>query len=110
MGLEDKYDQVMDLINLGKKKGYLLYKEVHDLLPAEVHSSEEIEDLLTTFGTEGIEVIEESPKVAADRMEGSCATPDRVAEGVLDWPHDLFRRPPHSFPLCLRHQQRFNPG
>ena len=70
MGLEDKYDQVMDLINLGKKKGYLLYDEVNDLLPSEVHSSEEIEDLLATFGTAGIEVIEERPKFPEDRLEG----------------------------------------
>ena len=70
MELEDRYDQVMDLINLGKKKGYLLYNEVNDLLPDEVHSSEEVEDLLATFATAGIEVIEESPKLAADRMEG----------------------------------------
>ncbi|MBF8305476.1 MAG: rpoD, partial [Acidobacteria bacterium] len=70
MGLEDKYDQVMELINLGKKKGYLLYDEVNDLLPSEVHSSEEIEDLLATFGTAGIEVIEERPKFPEDRLEG----------------------------------------
>jgi len=70
LGLEDKYDQVMDLINLGKKKGYLLYDEVNDLLPSEVHSSEEIEDLLATFGTAGIEVIEERPKFPEDRLEG----------------------------------------
>ena len=74
MALEDKYDQVMDLINLGKKKGYLLYDEVNDLLPSEVHSTEEIEDLLATFGTAGIEVIEESPKFS----------PERAAEGKLD--------------------------
>jgi len=74
LALEDKYDQVMDLINLGKKKGYLLYDEVNDLLPSEVHSTEEIEDLLATFGTAGIEVIEESPKFS----------PERAAEGKLD--------------------------
>jgi RNA polymerase primary sigma factor len=77
LGLEDKYDQVMDLINLGKKKGYLLYDEVNDLLPSEVHSSEEIEDLLATFGTAGIEVIEESPKLSEDRLEGKL---DELAE------------------------------
>ena len=67
MGLEDKYDQVMALINLGKKKGYLLYDEVSDLLPSEVTSTEEIEDLLATFGTAGIEVVEETPKFSPSR-------------------------------------------
>ena len=48
-GLEEKYDAVKQLIAIGKDRGYLLYDEVNDSLPAEVHSSEEIDDLLTTF-------------------------------------------------------------
>ena len=49
-GLEEKYEAVRALITVGKERGYLLYDEVNDSLPAEVHSSEEIDDLLTTFG------------------------------------------------------------
>jgi len=49
VGLEEKYDAVRQLIAVGKERGYLLYDEVNDSLPAEVHSSEEIDDLLTTF-------------------------------------------------------------
>ena len=63
MAIEDKYDQVMELIALGKQKGYLLYDEVNDLLPADVQNSEEIEDILATIGTAGIEVVDESPKL-----------------------------------------------
>ncbi|MCZ6491446.1 MAG: RNA polymerase sigma factor RpoD, partial [Acidobacteria bacterium] len=66
MGIEDKYDQVMELIALGKEKGYLLYDEVNELLPSDISNSEEIEDILATFGTAGIEVIEESPKLSPD--------------------------------------------
>ena len=49
LGIEDKYDQVMELIALGKEKGYLLYDEVNELLPADISNSEEIEDILATF-------------------------------------------------------------
>ncbi len=70
LAIEDKYDQIMDLVKLGKKKGYLLYDEVNDLLPADVHNSDEIEDILSTFGTAGIEVIEESPKLPSERLDG----------------------------------------
>jgi len=55
VGLEEKYDAVRQLIAVGKERGYLLYDEVNDSLPAEVHSSEEIDDLLTTFERNGIE-------------------------------------------------------
>ncbi|MCZ6751836.1 MAG: hypothetical protein O7E51_08415 [Acidobacteria bacterium] len=71
MGIEDKYDQVMELIALGKEKGYLLYDEVNELLPSDISNSEEIEDILATFGTAGIEVIEESPKLSPDGKMGA---------------------------------------
>jgi len=48
-GLEEKYDAVKQLIAVGKERGYLLYDEVNDSLPAEVHSSEEIDDLPDNF-------------------------------------------------------------
>ena len=57
--LEEKYDAVRQLIAVGKERGYLLYDEVNDSLPAEVHSSEEIDDLLTTFERNGIEIYED---------------------------------------------------
>ena len=36
--IEEKNDQVRQLIATGKERGYLLYDEVNDILPAEVHS------------------------------------------------------------------------
>jgi RNA polymerase primary sigma factor len=76
LALEEKYDQVRQLIAMGKERGYLLYDEVNDILPAEVHSSEEIDDLLSTFERYGIDVYEDlsSAKAAlasADSAEGA---------------------------------------
>ena len=59
LAIEEKYDQVRQLIAMGKERGYLLYDEVNDILPAEVHSSEEIDDLLSTFERYGIDVYED---------------------------------------------------
>ncbi|MDE3135850.1 MAG: RNA polymerase sigma factor RpoD [Acidobacteriota bacterium] len=61
MAIEEKYDQVRQLITMGKERGYLLYDEVNDILPAEVHSSDEIDDLLSTFERHGIDVYEDAP-------------------------------------------------
>jgi Sigma-70 factor, region 1.1 len=36
--IEEKNDQVRQLIATGKERGYLLNDEVNDILPAEVHS------------------------------------------------------------------------
>ena len=60
MSIEDKYDEVRQLVNIGKEKGYLLYDEVNELLPSEITSSEELDDLFNTFGSAGIEVLDRS--------------------------------------------------
>ncbi|HEV2615278.1 MAG TPA: RNA polymerase sigma factor RpoD [Candidatus Acidoferrales bacterium] len=78
LAIEEKYDQVRQLINMGKERGYLLYDEVNDILPAEVHSSEEIDDLLSTFERYGIDVYEDlsSAKAAIAAGEaGEAAEP-----------------------------------
>jgi RNA polymerase primary sigma factor len=76
--IEEKHDQVRQLINMGKERGYLLYDEVNDILPAEVHSSEEIDDLLSTFERCGIDIYEDAStakaaRAAAEVGEGSDA-------------------------------------
>jgi RNA polymerase primary sigma factor len=78
VGLEEKYDAVRQLIAVGKERGYLLYDEVNDSLPAEVHSSEEIDDLLTTFERNGIEIYEDQASAKAARaVEVSTEAGDR---------------------------------
>ncbi len=81
MAIEDKYDQVRQLVNMGKERGYLLYDEVNDILPAEVHSSEEIDELLSTFERYGIDVYEDlaSAKAARALLE-SAETAEHEAE------------------------------
>ncbi len=58
MSIEDKYDGVKELINLGKEKGYLLYDEVNDVLPDDIHSSEDLDNIFYLFGDAGIELID----------------------------------------------------
>jgi RNA polymerase primary sigma factor len=80
LALEEKYDQVRQLINMGKERGYLLYDEVNDILPAEVHSSEEIDDLLSTFERYGIDIYEDIAAAKAARAQLEVAEP---AEGEV---------------------------
>ena len=78
LALEEKYDQVRQLITLGKERGYLLYDEVNDILPAEVHSSEEIDDLLTTFQRNGIDIYEDAAAAKVARAASESAEPVEV--------------------------------
>ncbi|HET7183992.1 MAG TPA: RNA polymerase sigma factor RpoD [Terriglobales bacterium] len=69
MALEDKYDDIKKLIDAGKEKGYLTYNEVNDLIPHDVHSPEDLDDLLTTIGTQGIDVLEGPAKLPSSALE-----------------------------------------
>ena len=84
MSIEEKYDEVRQLINIGKEKGYLLYDEVNEMLPAEITSSDELDDLFNTFGSAGIEVIDSDQKYLRDEK-----MIDRTGEGAEEMELDL---------------------
>jgi len=63
LGIEEKYKEVRHLVSIGREKGYLMYDEVNDLLPEEVSSSEEIDDILMLFGEQGIELIDSEDRL-----------------------------------------------
>ena len=85
LSLEEKYDEVRQLINIGREKGYLLYDEVNELLPSEITSSDELDDLFNTFGSAGIEVIDSDQKYLRDGAKPS----DRTGEGAEELELDL---------------------
>ena len=62
MSIEEKYDEVKELIHMGKERGYLLYDEVNDLLPEGICSSDELDSIFSLFGSAGIEVIDSEQK------------------------------------------------
>ncbi len=68
MALDDKFDDIKKLIDAGKEKGYLTYDQVNDLIPHDVHSPEDLDDLLTTIGTQGIDVLE-GPKLPSSALD-----------------------------------------
>jgi RNA polymerase primary sigma factor len=78
--IEEKYDQVRSLISLGRERGYLLYDELNDVLPAEVHSTEEIDGLLSTLERYGIDLYEDA--ATAKTARGAAETVDS-AEPLL---------------------------
>jgi len=92
VALEEKYDQVRQLIAMGKERGYLLYDEVNDILPPEVHSSEEIDDLLSTFERYGIDVYEDlaSAKAALAAADATdSAEPIKETDAIASEDGDL---------------------
>jgi len=112
LGIEDKYEGVKHLINIGREKGYLMYDEVNELLPDEVNSTEEIDDLFMLFGNLGIEVVdsEEQVKRRAEKDDKS-EEPGRedmkfdLGAGLLDKTNDpvrMYLREMGTVPLLTR--------
>jgi len=71
--IEDGFGQIQQLILMGKERGYLLYDEINDSLPADVHSSQEIDDLLSVLEREGIEICEDLATANATRAGAKAA-------------------------------------
>ena len=70
MGIEDN-DQIKQLLHIGgKQKGYLHDDDNGETLPSEVTTAlDDVEDLLTTFGSAGMEVIEGGTKLNEDKLD-----------------------------------------
>ena len=64
----EKYEEdLQKLIEAGKEKGFLTYSEVNEMLPGDVNSPDDLDDLLTTIGTQGIDVLESNPKYTPEK-------------------------------------------
>jgi len=82
-GTMKRLDELKKLIALGKEKGRLTYEEVNNLLPEDVTSSEEIDEILTILGNENIEIVdaEETKPAAAGEEKEEQESAEAQAEG-----------------------------
>ena len=110
MSIEEKYDEVRQLISIGKEKGYLLYDEVNELLPSEITSSDELDDLFNTFGSAGIEVVDSEKAYLQEKQfdrtgEGAEELELDLTPGALDKTNDpvrMYLREMGTVPLLTR--------
>jgi RNA polymerase primary sigma factor len=110
LSIEEKYDEIRQLIAMGKEKGYLLYDEVNELLPAAVTSAEELDDLFSTFNSAGIEIVDSEQtyreeKLIDRRSEGAEEQELDLTPGALDKTNDpvrMYLREMGTVPLLTR--------
>src|SRR6187551_2640457 len=113
VALEEKFDEVRQLIVIGKEKGYLLYDEVNDLLPADLTANpEDLEELLAVFASAGIELVDSEKGYKLEREgierhegpEGEGPELD-LTPGSLDKTNDpvrMYLREMGTVPLLTR--------
>ncbi|MGC1461787.1 MAG: RNA polymerase sigma factor RpoD [Terracidiphilus sp.] len=108
MATDDKFEHDIDsLIEVGKEKGYLTYGDVNEILPDEISSADDLDDLITTIGTQGIDLLD-APKFPGDKEfeleEGEDVELD-LTPGTLEKTNDpvrMYLREMGTVPLLTR--------
>ena len=86
LAIEDKFDHIKQSLHMGgKQKGYLLYDDMGEVQPSETATAlDDGEDLLTTFGGAGMEVVEGGSKLNEDKLDSDRKLDETGEELELD--------------------------
>ncbi len=103
----DKYED--DIVEVGKEKGYMTFGEVNDLLPDGIVSPDDLDDLLTTIKSQGIELGDDA-REGRDKYETEAGEESEDVEldlspGTLEKTNDpvrMYLREMGTVPLLTR--------
>ncbi|SUZ60856.1 uncharacterized protein METZ01_LOCUS13710, partial [marine metagenome] len=102
--------EINQLVSQGKEKGYLTYEEVNDVLPSDVVTPEQIDDLMALFSENEIAIVDTSSKgekIAASK-EGKKSDVEEDAQASksdsvsIDDPVRLYLREMGTISLLTR--------
>ncbi|MBN8227032.1 MULTISPECIES: RNA polymerase sigma factor RpoD [Corallococcus] len=65
--------EVKDLLAAGREKGFLTYDEVNDALPADIVSSDQIDDVMSMFGDNDIEIVDAQKAAQSNEIKPTVA-------------------------------------
>ena len=110
--VDEKYEEVRQLIALGRDRGYLAIEEINAMLPEEISNSpEDIEQVFSAFEAHGIEIVDADTKEQLRVTESSGrpkAKADRraeIQENLLEKTNDpvrMYLREMGTVPLLTR--------
>ena len=106
MALEEKFEGLQRLVQLGKEKGYVLYDEVNEVLPGDIAGGGvELDEVLANLDGAGIEILEE-PKDFEKKLEEAeelldLELPAGLGEKIND-PVRMYLREMGTVPLLTR--------
>ena len=113
---DDRFEAIQQLIAQGKERGYLLYEEVNEVIPVDMNSADDVDEVLALFDDAGLEVLEKAPSKSGDKEDkedtGGKKTKGRgkdksldLSPGALDKTNDpvrLYLREMGTVPLLTR--------
>ncbi len=101
---EKKMDDVKNLIDLGKEKGFLTYEEVNDVLPPDVTSPEVIDDIMVLFSDMDIEILDSdsAEKRAAKKKSDSASQEKEGSETISSFDDSTYGKTDDPMRMYLR--------
>ncbi len=113
--LERKAEEIRQYITIGRERGYLLYDEVNEVLPEDLATSGELDDLYAMFDSSSMDMTEseEKTKEKKEKLRGGPkgSQPEfgtrhiNLAPGTLDKTNDpvrMYLREMGTVPLLTR--------
>ena len=94
-------DEVQQLMQLGKEKGFLTFDEVNDILPPDMISSEQLDDVMGMFGDMDIEVVDADQKISLPKERDADALGEE-AEEEAEFDTDVMGRTSDPVRMYLR--------
>ena len=101
------------IIAVGKRKGYLTYEEVNNLLPKDISSIDEIDNIFELLGNEDIQVVEKRESKKIEKRINRLAKREMSEERLrmeekflpLDDPVKMYLKQMGSIPLLSREDE-----
>ena len=108
LSIEERYDEIQQLIVVGKERGFLLFEELHELLPSEI-TSDDLDDLFESLNAAGVEVVESEEKFKDRKKLRSADEPSQreldLTPGAVEKTSDpvrMYLREMSTVPLLNR--------
>jgi RNA polymerase primary sigma factor len=95
--------KIKELIALGKNKGYLTYDEINRILPEDITSSEEIDNILSTLDRENIELLDSESAKEKEKTQKHALL--AKMDGPMDDPVRMYLRQMGQIPLLTRDEE-----
>ncbi|MBW2520068.1 MAG: RNA polymerase sigma factor RpoD [Deltaproteobacteria bacterium] len=102
MSKKTSIEEVQQLIDLGKEKGYLTYDDVNDVLPSGMVSSEQLDDVMSMFGEMDIEVVDSDQNVGSIKGKDTVQGSDDDSEDEPEFDTDVMGRTSDPVRMYLR--------
>jgi RNA polymerase primary sigma factor len=77
---EEKFGRIKQLMDVGKEKGYLLYDDVNEVLPEDLATGTNLDDILADLEVAGVELLDE-PKLGFGKKS---ADDEELLDGELN--------------------------